>query len=120
MRRIQRNCKKRNRNFAEQVRLYLNTRAGLHSRMLEREQIPGSLAFEAKQIAEHVCRTCSTRVGRAAAVKVFDPAEIRLAVVAPVRSSGGRSRYSFEARGAAGKMERGTALRRSRAARDSQ
>ena len=46
---------------------------------------PGSPARESKKIAEHACRKYSGRIGRSAAAKEFDPAAIRLAVVAAVR-----------------------------------
>jgi hypothetical protein len=94
--RIQRNSQKRNRNFAEEVQLYLNTRARLHSRMMEREQIP-PLTGAWDMVVLSVRRdTGGAECGRELA------------------------RCSFGGRGAAGTMEHGTALSRARAARDGQ
>ena len=50
-----------------------------------REHYPGCPEDEARQIAAHACRRHSGRVGRTAAAKAFDPAAVRLAVVAHVR-----------------------------------
>jgi hypothetical protein len=52
---------------------------------------PGCLSKEAKLIARHACRKRSGRVGRSAAAKRFDPAAIRLAVIASIRRN--HSRY---------------------------
>ena len=46
---------------------------------------PGCPPDEARAIAEHACQENSGRVGRSAAAKEFDPAALRLAVIAHIR-----------------------------------
>ncbi len=46
---------------------------------------PGCPPGEAEAIAEHACAKYSGRVGRSAAAKEFDPAALRLAVIARIR-----------------------------------
>ena len=46
---------------------------------------PGCPPGEAEAIAEHACAKYSGRVGRSAAAKEFDPAALRLAVMARIR-----------------------------------
>lgn len=46
---------------------------------------PGCPPGEAEAIAEHACAKYSGRVGRSAAAKEFDPAALRLAVIAHIR-----------------------------------
>lgn len=48
-------------------------------------QFPGCPAAEAARIAAWTCRKHSGRVGRSAAAKEFDPAALRLAVIAHIR-----------------------------------
>lgn len=50
-----------------------------------RAAFPGCPAEEAARIAAWTCRKHSGRVGRSAAAKTFDPAALRLAVVAHIR-----------------------------------
>jgi hypothetical protein len=50
-----------------------------------RVQFPGCPADEAASIATHACQKSSGRVGRSAAAKAFDPAVVRLAVLAHIR-----------------------------------
>jgi hypothetical protein len=50
-----------------------------------REHYPACPEEEARQIAVHACRRHSGRIGRTAAAKAFDPAAVRLAVVAHIR-----------------------------------
>jgi len=50
-----------------------------------RKQCPGCPTEEAAVIAGHACQKYSGRVGRSAAAKAFEPAAIRLAVVARIR-----------------------------------
>ena len=49
------------------------------------EQFPRCPAEDAQEIAGHACQKYSGRVGRSAAAKQFDPAAVRLAVIAHVR-----------------------------------
>jgi hypothetical protein len=48
-------------------------------------QFPGCPREDAQEMAGHACRKHSGRVGRSAAAKQFDPAAVRLAVIAYVR-----------------------------------
>lgn len=50
-----------------------------------REHFPSCPQGREQQIAEHACLSHSDRIGRTAAAKEFDPAAIRLAVVAHIR-----------------------------------
>ena len=50
-----------------------------------KELFPGCPPGEAEAIAEHACAKYSGRVGRSAAAKEFDPAALRLAVIAHIR-----------------------------------
>ncbi len=50
-----------------------------------KELFPGCPPAEADAIALHACQKHSGRVGRSAAAKEFDPAALRLAVIAHVR-----------------------------------
>ncbi len=46
---------------------------------------PGCPKADAREIAVHACQKYSGRVGRSAAAKQFDPAAVRLAVIAHIR-----------------------------------
>ena len=48
-------------------------------------QFPGCPEEDAQEIAFHACQKYSSRVGRSAAAKQFDPTAIRLAVIAHIR-----------------------------------
>jgi hypothetical protein len=50
-----------------------------------KELFPGCPPGEAEAIAQHACAKHSGRVGRSAAAKEFDPAALRLAVIARIR-----------------------------------
>jgi hypothetical protein len=49
------------------------------------EQFPGCPREDAQEIAGHACQKYSGRVGRSVAAKQFDPAAVRLAVIAHIR-----------------------------------
>lgn len=49
------------------------------------QQFPGCPQEDAQEIAGHACQKYSGRVGRSAAAKQFEPAAIRLAVIAHIR-----------------------------------
>ncbi len=80
--RRQRNAKVR----AAEDRQYVGAMAEQIKRLF-----PGCPPVEAKQIAGHACAKYSGRVGRSAAAKDFEPAAIRLAVIAHIRHT--HSRY---------------------------
>jgi hypothetical protein len=48
-------------------------------------QFPSCPEEDAQEIARHACQKYSGRVGRSAAAKQFDPAAVRLALIAHVR-----------------------------------
>ena len=49
------------------------------------QQFPGCPQADVQEIAGHACQKYSGRVGRSAAAKQFDPAAVRLAVIAHIR-----------------------------------